>query len=243
MNKWLIGCGTALGIVVLVAIGAGYYAWQQGKQIRGSVHEITRAYLDLDRQYPFTPPTDGSIDPERFRKFLEVRQPVAAAIRQALGTAKEKGFADRMRMVLTLVRNLGTVHVAALQAAAMSLDEYHYLARETVTVLRTAAAMDSTQRDPDLTEIRNAMLGFQKTLGNMRIHSDGERVNDLDLGVISINPAHIVVPAGNRLALVQNKQAVLETVPAYLLDLFLPTILDSMRKESAPASAGAAERP
>ncbi|MFW6083628.1 MAG: hypothetical protein ACODAA_00255 [Gemmatimonadota bacterium] len=158
--KVAIGCLAAffvLAAMAAVAIGAGGM-WLKGKadgmvegvQARAEAQQEASAILErLEREYPFTPPSDGEIDPSSADRFFEATALAWGEIEPTvrnLDEISERNRDDRSRLgdMVEGMRSVGLLadsrlHIArSLDEAGLSLEEYVW----TGQALRNAPRVD-----------------------------------------------------------------------------------------------------
>ncbi|MBN2430792.1 MAG: hypothetical protein JXQ27_04920 [Acidobacteria bacterium] len=89
-SGWVIGCGIALGVVILIVaalVGGGYFFVREivdeVKELEASSEELTAAH---GRMADFCPPPPGDLPAERIETFLDVRR-ATEPVRAELGNA------------------------------------------------------------------------------------------------------------------------------------------------------------
>lgn len=242
MSKWVVGCLIAV-LLCVGAVGAVLYFFvQQGKEVEEEMRQVAVAYANLNEKHPFQPQADGLLDPQRVEKFFEVRRPVAAAARDLMTGLKDRGFVDKVRTAFSIGPKLGKSHVDALTAAAASLEEYRYHADELYFALRENASREEARRDAALSEVYEAYRKFRESLGQLDDRQGAQGFVDL---LEATPPGRLNVPEANRTLLAQHKQAAIETVQAYVLDVGLRRFREELRaideRSRAPATPAPAD--
>jgi len=153
---------------------------------------------------------------------------------------KEKGVVDRVRSAFDIAPKVGQTHVDALEAAAMSLDEYRFHTDELYLVLRENAARPADQRDPGLNEIYGAYLKFRERVSALQGSERGGEPVDL---LEETAAGRLTVPEANRALVIQNRPAALETVEAFLLDTGLRSFRKLLREVEQRSNAPATPAP
>ena len=77
---WLIGCGSVLVVVILIAVIGGGFVVQRMGAVRQDLSDAQQRYTDVNREFPFTPPSSGELNVDRFEKYLKVRAVVDSAM-------------------------------------------------------------------------------------------------------------------------------------------------------------------
>jgi len=76
-NKWLVGCGTGCGVVILLAVGLVVFGWSYIRDFRTDIQASQQSQARLDARLggmdAYTPPLDGRVPPDRLEVFLAVR--------------------------------------------------------------------------------------------------------------------------------------------------------------------------
>ncbi|RJP35485.1 MAG: hypothetical protein C4527_00045 [Candidatus Omnitrophota bacterium] len=145
-KKWLwIGCGGCLSMVIvfmILLVMGGFWVKNYANRIKQNYEVLASDHRELERQYPFTAPADKTIDPQRFEKFLSVRETVNAEAQTKLDwliqfaqTPNEKSGMTTVGLIHKFVglpitlSEIGMTRVDALRDAAMSHKEYDHLTR------------------------------------------------------------------------------------------------------------------
>jgi len=134
----LIGCvAVVIAGVIAIAVG-GYFvkSWfsEKGKAITNVVGTRESDYgkrtAKLKEEYPFTPPSNGVITEKQLQRFLAVRKAMygiyklhEAELKQA---AESQSFSGAMKS-LSLLNDLRSAQVKALEEQKMSQEEYTYI--------------------------------------------------------------------------------------------------------------------
>ena len=82
LKKLLVGCALTTVLVTLLVVGVvvyiGYRVTESGQAYQTGMAKLQQ----LNADFPYTPPADGKLDPVRLREFFEVRDGLAAKIRE-----------------------------------------------------------------------------------------------------------------------------------------------------------------
>lgn len=166
MQKFLIGCGVVLLVLVVAGGTAGYFlVIKPGMEFVGGVQEFVQEYAELneqiERQDGFEPPADGGVSSERFQRFLvaqrDMRQAMEGeleALEQRLDSMKQELEAENREAgiteMFTAYQGLGEllikakrVQVEALNRYNFSLQEYLYVRNQVYRALGQEVAVAS----------------------------------------------------------------------------------------------------
>src|SRR5207302_556229 len=93
--------------------------------------DANQRYIDINKEFPFTPPPAGELNADRFERYLRVRGVVESAMTPAQGN---RGL-RRLLVLTSLPGEVSRVHVQALRDASMSIEEYRWITRQVYTTL------------------------------------------------------------------------------------------------------------
>jgi len=148
-KRWIwIGCGGCLGLIVifiLATVGGFYLVARNFTQMAKNMEEYQQKSQALDKQYPFTKPEDGKIDPERYKQYLQARKKTILYAGEQLDWFKKfiedpqkKGGLSTLKLIknfITLIptfAKIGLSQINSLEAIKMSHKEYSYMTGITV---------------------------------------------------------------------------------------------------------------
>src|SRR5262245_36140475 len=94
---WLIGIGSLAAVGVLVAVIGGTYVVKQVGAVRQDIQDANHNYAETNRDFPFTAPTSGALNADRFASYLKVR----AALESALAPVQENRGLKRLAALAT----------------------------------------------------------------------------------------------------------------------------------------------
>jgi len=144
MKKVAIGCAVVVGIVLVGAIGAGYFiSHKVGSAVSGFAQLSSLPQLEKSvRKQGFTPPASGELSQSQLERLLQVQQ----TVRSRLGTRAdemERRYHDLLQKknatavdapeIISAYRDLAAAYmdakhaqVDALNQAGMSMGEYRW---------------------------------------------------------------------------------------------------------------------
>ncbi len=135
-----IGVFGAIALVVLAALATIGVVWgpklyREGRAVGGPILDLARAEkrLDaLDESFPFTPPADGAVAPDRLEAFLDVRadlKPRYQAWQALVREIEKRGDEswETAREVIIATRNVIVAQIENLERARMSKSEFRWL--------------------------------------------------------------------------------------------------------------------
>lgn len=175
MQKFLIGCGA---LVLLLVVGGGtagyFFVIKPGWEFVSEVGEFTTEFQNLNKQIErterFVPPSDGQLDPDRFQRFLVAQRDMRSQLEGELQSLDSKWEEIKQDMaaegrdanvleVFTAYRDLGgllltakAAQVQVLNRYQFSLDEYVWTRNQTFRALgeQVAVAAVGDQGQPAL---------------------------------------------------------------------------------------------
>lgn len=152
MKKWLIGCGIAL-FIAIVLCGAGLiFAFYKTAQVMAGFQESAEQVQVLSAKHPFSPPDDGVADPERLKTYFEIRESIAKkvygnnafiAITQELQGGKANvnvSMSEIFGLIFTFSREVIEDFARQLDKHQMSPEEYIFLAESSYAVIAEGQA-------------------------------------------------------------------------------------------------------
>jgi hypothetical protein len=170
----LIGCGL-LFVIVIAAFGVGGFFAKKfiGEGIDAVKNaagtddsEYGKKVAELQKEYPFTPPSDGVITNHQLQRFLNVRKALygvyhehAAELEKLKNTSNPdlgsavKGF--------SMIKDLRSAQAKALAEQHMSPDEYKYMVSAIYVTWATKVTKDV---EPAMA---SAAEGFKKSLDQL----------------------------------------------------------------------------
>ena len=137
--RWLVAVGAILLVVLAIAVGVAVWASQQLSRIQQVSSRTREQYAALNRQYPYRTPAAGKASPaERFESMLKVRQSLAAGLTPEIKDSVDSLLRNPTRRrvaqllanskaLLPAIESAVQSHQQALQAEAMSFEEYRWL--------------------------------------------------------------------------------------------------------------------
>jgi hypothetical protein len=152
MKKVAIGCGIA-ALLLAVAVGVGvYWTYSKAKDFVGSLKELGQV-TELDRQVTnkasFTPPENGELTAGQLASFVKINEQVEGTLGPRFAALKARYDELDARMkdenrqpsateglaalkdLGSMVKDVRTAQVSALNAQGMSLAEYRWIRDET----------------------------------------------------------------------------------------------------------------
>ncbi len=168
-KKWIwIGCGgcfSVIAVLVILLIIGGWWIKNYTNRIQQNYEELSAKHDQLNQEYPFTPPGDKSIDPDRFDKYLSVRDQVITKVETNLdwliklaNSPDIKGGMSIFGLIskfvglpMTLI-NIDTSRVQLLEAVQMSSKEYEYLTRVTAAEILSWRELEEDNQYKQLAE-------------------------------------------------------------------------------------------
>jgi hypothetical protein len=148
----LVGCVVVVvGIMVVFGAG-GYFVQRWWHNTAHKIENITgggesdygKKAAELQKEYPFQPPSNGVITEDQLNRFLAVRKGIHTIFEQnkteieALGK-QDKGFQASVKGV-EMINNLRMTQIHALEQQHMSKEEYDYILTTVYSTWFTQAA-------------------------------------------------------------------------------------------------------
>lgn len=238
------GCAVVLFLFLAVLAGGigyiSYQGYQFSKEIGVTYKGLITDYQNLDRQYAFTPPPDGLLDPGRLEDFVNVRVQLAEFSKQYQDNLEKAGDAvgkqfdqpgilsklrgvTRIRelvdMAVKIGAGIGQEHIRLLNDKAMSVQEYRWY---TQTCLSTLSQSKENQFEPGAQFWEEYLKLFEaaRELKNVHINLDEQGLGGGEINRENLLKKLVAVPyQAQNAALLQP-----------FLDRFLPagqvTVLD-----------------
>ncbi|MBI5153800.1 hypothetical protein HZA57_01060, partial [Candidatus Poribacteria bacterium] len=218
MKKFLIGCGVLVLLCVIVLVGCIAFATikikNYGKAIESSAAEIEK----VRKEFPFTKPESGEMDPVRFAAYIDVRKNAVGhvledpTIAEFVAAAQENRAANVTGM--QILKQIGKVpeyirfFADTLRKNQMSPEEYGHYARQTLTALRQIA----NEGDDELAKY---WKGLEQTVDEVNIELRKQpafQKQNIDLEDELDAMLEVEVPPGN-LELVREHRALFVNTP------------------------------
>ena len=152
MKKVAIGCAVVAGALALVLGIGAFWAFRAARgyvEDLAVLNQIPAMNEQIEDQSPYHPPADERMDADQVAKYAEVQRTMRQVLGARLDELEEKYSVlqemDRdptMREVLgvwsdvaTLVVQAKQAQVDAINAAGLSLEEYHWIRQQTLAAL------------------------------------------------------------------------------------------------------------
>jgi hypothetical protein len=228
MKKVLIGCGLAVLLVVIAIAVVIFLVVREAKIIAAEVETLGKAYVETNRQFPFSPGDEG-VAGDQLDRWFAVRRDLLPAVENF---KNEMNSSDRKGALSTIgtMRKQGgafvAAHMDALNANEMSADEYYWIARKVYTALGSGDAL----RDEELKEVLEA-------LGPMGGSGGGPRGN-ANAGAL-YSPMTGEEIAAALAAIKERRDAFLETRGVILPDFTIGPIVDAINQGEGRRSRNA----
>ncbi|MBZ5575474.1 MAG: hypothetical protein LAP40_02810 [Acidobacteriia bacterium] len=215
-KDWWIGCGALAAVGVgAVVLGGFYFAGRAGEVSQGIQHAQDR-YADSNREFPFTPPAAGKLSPERFSRYLKVRE----AVDTAMAPVKSgEGIVSFLSALTGLPEQVSRAHVDALREQSMSIDEYRWISRQVYTTV--AGEPYRPDADPEIREVQRSFEAAFRRRNGLQVQANGRGVFDAGL----IDFTWLKVPEATRAIVREHARAIANLPNAVLAD----TVLLSLR--------------
>jgi len=207
MKTVLIGCGIILLIAIIVGVYLCYHVVQFTKDFTVEIADIEDQFKALNSEIPFVKPRNDLIPKDRFEIWIGVRHQLSNEI-DAMGDLFEDFSLKSIPGIKSKLFEIAKVMVVELDTVSMSPQEYVWIMRQTVGVLTSGDA----RQVPELVEVIEEFEALNKK--GQHIKSDTD-LDDISLPVTSKQIAHTLP------LLVQNKEALIETIKVFYADMVL----------------------
>ena len=176
VKKLLIGCALTTVVVTLLVVGVvvyiGYRVNQSGEAYQTGVAKL----IQLNTDYPYTKPPDGKLDPVRLKEFFEVRDGLAAKIREhsvgkallvsGTGAVPVPGVGDIVDFGLTFGPEVVDEAGKLLEARKMSPDEYKGLVATVLLTVKKEGENGDAEYQGLLDQLAQTTVRLNKTLSD-----------------------------------------------------------------------------
>jgi hypothetical protein len=230
MKKLLIGCGVLAILLFCIVVGTGVWLFFKAKRYADELKAIQTSYIATNSAYPFMPPDPAILDARRVGDFLIVRAALLDVINAQMGqldTLKQTASEQRpdsisfreiksiLTMPLALPKQLGTTHVAALEAKRMSLDEYLWHSK-----MITGTALAAAREGKQLTDTLREAYGRMATAAGLPPPPEG-KLPDIAPLQSALQVADVPFHQENLAILEQHAQEISRTTPVLWMELIL----------------------
>lgn len=166
-TRVLIGCGVVVMFGIVIAAVIGLYAASRVRQFQKFRDELKTEYAALEKDHPFSPPSQAGtrIDQDRIDIYLRARGALLRAITPEVAKSMEEAIeSDNMETwqvfllfnrFYQLIQTGLTSHLQALKGAGMSAREFLWIHGAVMQQMLSRAS-----NDPD-------RLAFEKTLAEL----------------------------------------------------------------------------
>lgn len=148
MKNFLMGCGVAAILLLVIVVGGGYWAVNAGKRLGASMEAAQSELNAVNREFPFSANDASSLTETRLAAWLKVREANAASEKNIFSAASGRGPLAMARMVRLTPEALRAC-AGNLRQQKMSAEEYAWITREVMGALKSRSA----EKDPALAEL------------------------------------------------------------------------------------------
>jgi len=211
---WWIGCGTlaVVGVLILV-LAVGYFA-TRAKDFTQSIETARSRYVELNREFRFTPPESGSVPGDRFSKYIQVRMNLSEALAPL---SNSRGFVQGLSAFASLPEEVSRTHVEALRQNAMSLDEYRWITRQMYTP--EADEEKRNDADPAVRHLRRTLEAGLRQRGLFTDQTESSSQDLFNSGLLDFT--WLRVPEATRAAVREHAATIAKTAAATMADTLL----------------------
>ena len=241
MKKFLIGCGVVTLLVIVLFVGVLVFIGVKAKQTMAAYEQAADKVHQVQVDYPFDPPEDLAMSPDRFEAYLNVRDRTIdrftqiGVVSEMIAASQEKrkpdvSAGDMIGLISKFPPAIEDI-AQILRTDEMSPAEYGYYSHTTLVTIKRAAD-DGNEEMADLWENLMEMAdGIDSELRN----NQNANVNvDLDRALRKIEG--LQVPDQNVQLILQPREELESKPMAIMLELVIQEAYQDWQRQQRSAA-------